>query len=122
MRGLDEVLELIGAANMAGERADAARRAGHGGSGTVEGLLLAPADDDGGAFGGEGRGDGASDTAACASDHRDFIFENQPGHFFSIILEMLKPRSLSDTRQKIEKTRSLLTRHAFNHLLGFELV
>jgi acyl-CoA thioesterase len=35
---------------------------------------------------------------------------------------MLKSRSLSDTRQRIEKTRSLLTRHAFNHLLGFELV
>jgi uncharacterized protein (TIGR00369 family) len=35
---------------------------------------------------------------------------------------MLKSRNLSDPKRKARDIRDLLTRHAFNHLLGFELV
>ena len=35
---------------------------------------------------------------------------------------MLKSPGLSDPKRKIQDIRDLLTRHAFNHLLGFELV
>jgi len=35
---------------------------------------------------------------------------------------MLKSPDLSDPKRKIQEIRALLTRHAFNHLLGFELV
>ena len=45
----------------------------------MQGLELAAADDDGGAFTGERFGDGSPDAAAGAGDDGDLVFESESG-------------------------------------------
>ncbi len=55
----------------------------HFGGDLLESLQLAAADDDGGAFAGEGFGDGAPDAAAGARDYGDFVGESEGGHLMA---------------------------------------
>src|ERR1035437_10161821 len=68
MRGIDELPDVRGAAYMTGERVDPASAILHFSGSLEEGLRLASADHDGGAFTGEQFGDGAPDATAGASD------------------------------------------------------
>ena len=79
MRGIDEMLDVPGAAYMAGQRVNPAGAIFHFRGGLEEGLRFAAADHDGGAFTGEQFGDGPPDAAAGAGDDGNLICKSESG-------------------------------------------
>ena len=94
MRRIDQPLYVRGAAYMAGQRVNPARAILHFRGGLMQGLLLAAADHDGGAFTGEQLGDGAPDAAARAGNYGNLICERRCGQsarFYHLACDMFAP-------------------------------
>ena len=79
MRGIDEMLDVRGAAYMTRQRVNPAGAIFHFRGGLEESLLFAAADHDGGAFTGEPFGDGPPDAAAGAGDDGNLVFQSESG-------------------------------------------